>query len=173
LRLEGDANAAAEAQSMIENLFFAGLAASPPWLPPRPVRVGEAWSVAEGFRHPALARIEERRREPGVTLPEPSFRATARLEAVREEGGERVLEVRLDALLEMRGEAESGGAKTHVEFADRVHGTAIVSARTGLPLRVEVVHERHDEERHEGFEGVTEVSGRWEIQVRPVPSEGR
>jgi len=173
LRFEGDANAAAEAQSMIESLFFGGLASSPPWLPPRPVRLGEAWSVAEGFRHPALARIEERRRKEGVELPEATFRATARLEAVREEGAEQVLDVRLDSLLEMRGEARRKGVGTHVEFADRVHGTAVISAKTGLPLSVDVVHERHDEERHEGFEGVTEVRTRWVVTARPTASDRR
>jgi hypothetical protein len=136
----GSASERTECLDLLGGLLFAGFAGSPPWLPPRPVQPGEAWQLEAFTNLRAVDSVLRQARKIGMEVPRPSFSGTARLEAVTEKDGETLLEVSLDALLEVQGAFRKDGVAGHLSFGDRVHGRAVISARTGLPVSFRVTH---------------------------------
>jgi hypothetical protein len=129
-----------EAHTILESLVLAGAGGSPSWLPPRPVRVGEAWQLESFMEPPALENVLRQARRVGMTIPEPVFSGTARLEKVTEGEDGPLLEVTLDSLLEVEGPSELEGQKGYTSIGDRVRGRAVISAKTGLPVTFRCVH---------------------------------
>lgn len=144
LRFDGGGKTAQlEALDLIGALFFAGLAGSPTWVPARPIQPGEAWQV-QGFLRPrALDNVTREARRMGVSAPTPTLTGTLKLERVEETSDGPLLHLRIDALIEIEGKFHKDGRGGRMSVGDRTQGTAVVSARTGLPTRFDVTHTRH------------------------------
>ncbi len=139
-----------QAQDLIVGMLLAGFGGAYPWTPPRDVRVGEAWALEAFIKPRALDNVRSYGRETGLKAPEPSFEGTGRLEKVTVDDGERWLDLRIEALIELSGTVSKGGASAQVSMGDRVTGTASVSATRGVPRRFEVTHIRRSEDRASG-----------------------
>lgn len=172
VRLDGDTDGTTELRSMQEGLYLAGLLGGASWLPPHAVREGEAWSLTEHVRTQALANLKRMQDRPGLDLPEPSFEATCRLEKVDVVNGEQRLLLHLESLLELVGTTTQEDVEGQIAFADRVHGTAIISARTGIPLELDVEHERRHEERVGERSDSMVVRATWRGRFAPQGSSG-
>lgn len=164
LRLEGGTKLEqAEALDLLGTLLFAGLGGSPTWLPPRPVRPGEAWRLESFLRPRGVASAKRQARRLGVSAPTPVFTGSARLEAVQGEGDGALLEVRMEALIAIDGPFAKDGRRGTMSIGDRQRGTAWIRADTGLPVRFEVTHTGRKEVRAGDElvvqEFVTEVEG--------------
>lgn len=123
--LRFEAAAPKGARSFLRGFWPAGLLGATPWLPERSVREGEVWS----------------RDDLGAELPDdvaPGARIRgeggARLESVRAEGDETVLDVRLETLLTIDGERRTIGAVEPIRLGIRDRGRATIRARDGRPL---------------------------------------
>jgi len=132
-------NARTEGWKMLHSEYLAGFGGGRSWLPERPVRVGEAWSAETVMDHAALSRVLQAHSIPGAQLPDLQFEGDVRLERVFEEQGETLLELRIDALVERKGRVSHGRSSGRLAMGHRITGTAIVSKRTGLPIRIDVM----------------------------------
>jgi hypothetical protein len=151
LRLDGGSKTAqVEALDLIGALFFAGFAGSPAWMPARPVQPGEAWQV-EGFLRPrGMDNVIREARRMGVSAPTPTLTGTLKLERVEESPAGPLLHLQIDALIEIEGKFHKDGQGGRMSVGDRTQGTAIVSARTGLPTHFDVTHTRRTDIRSSG-----------------------
>jgi hypothetical protein len=167
----GDRGARIEAHDLLGQLLLAGFGGSPPWTPPRPIRAGEAWRL-ESFVHPrALDNVAGYVKDVGLAAPTPHFEGTARLEAVRPGGepGERLLDLRMDALLSIEGHVAKNGVTGRLSLGDHVEGRATVSALTGVPVSFDLDQVRHTDVRTpEGPSRMT-VTSHVHGDVEPVP----
>ncbi len=138
LKLEGGTKAEqVEVRDVLCALMLAGFAGSPSWMPPRGVRVGEAWQLEAFIQPVAMENIALQAKKVGLQVPKPTFAGTARLEQIREGG---FLEVSIDALLELHGPIRRGGREGSISIGDRVRGRAVISPTTGLPVSFKVIH---------------------------------
>jgi len=178
LRFDGGSKTAQiEALDLIGALFFAGFAGSPGWVPPRPVRPGEAWAV-EGFLRPrGLDNVTREARRMGVSAPTPTLSGTIKLERVEESPTGALLHLRIDALIEIEGKYRKDGRGGRMSVGDKTQGTAVVSARTGLPTRFDIRHTRHTDIRsggeHVEQQLVSTLSGVVKRGDQAEPSDGR
>lgn len=126
--LRFDAKAPPGSREFLRLFWPAGLPGSTPWFPARALRVGDTWAyeeVGNPRMPPELADAEESRlvQDGG-----------GRLEAIEEQGGETLLDVRLAALLTAEGATGRGGVGEAVGVGVRDVGRGTFRARDGLPL---------------------------------------
>jgi len=126
---------------IIGALLLAGYGGGPPWMPPRSVREGESWSLIPFVHLRAMANLRRSAYDLGVSAPEPTFRGTVRLRAVRHEGADVLLDLELDAMIEISGTFRKDGRTGTMSAGNHFQGTATVDARTGVPRRFDVTHE--------------------------------
>jgi len=160
-----------EVLDMVGALLLAGYGGSPPWIPPRPIRVGEAWQLESFVRPRSVDRIILAVKRQGLEAPDPTFSGTARLEAVRQGPDGPELEVVLDALLELSGKIRQDGKSATMSIGDRVRGRAVISAKTGLPLSFQTTHSRRVRVRSAGENAEQEFTS--EVEGRVERLEGR
>jgi hypothetical protein len=168
----GSATEQLQAQDLIIGMLLAGFGGAYPWTPPRDVRVGEAWALEAFIKPRALDNLRAYGRETGLKTPQPSFEGTGRLEKVTVDDGERWLDLRLEALIQLAGSVTKGGETAQVSVGDSVTGTASVSATRGVPRRFEVTHTRRSEDRARG--GGTQLEVRSTVKgtvVRTPPAK--
>lgn len=164
LRLEGGTQAQqVETGNRLAGLYMAGFGSSPGWLPAKAVRVGEAWSV-EGFIRPlGMDNALRQARQVGVEAPKPTLTGTIRVVGVQESPEGRVLELEIDALIEIAGNYRKGRDKGRMAIANHVRGKAFLSVRTGLPISFEGTEEIRTDVREGGAEtqvrAITRISG--------------
>lgn len=151
LRLSGGTKAQqAEVLAMMGGLPLAGFGGSPSWLPDRPVRAGEAWPV-EGFIRPrGMDAAVRQARQVGMAAPEPTLTGTVRVLDVRDGEDGKEVELEIDSLIEIQGEIRQGSERGTMSLGHRVAGTAVVSARTGLPISIDVKETQHNNVRAGG-----------------------
>ncbi len=137
--LEVEQNSRNEGWKVLHSEYLAGFGGSPSWLPDRAVRVGESWPAETVMDHDALRRILKAHAFPGARLPDLTFDGEVRLERVFQEDGETRLELRIDALVERKGRISHGRSSGRIAMGHRIEGTAVISKRTGLPVRIDVV----------------------------------
>ncbi len=137
--LELAQNSQNEGWKVLHSEYLAGFGGSHSWLPERPVRVGEAWPAEQVMDKDALRRLLNAHALPGARLPKLEFDGDVRFERVFEENGETLLELRIDALVERKGRLTHGRSSGRLAMGHRIEGTAVVSQRTGLPMRIDVV----------------------------------
>jgi len=136
---------------LLGSLLLAGYAGAPSWLPPHPVREGEAWPLEPYLDLRAVANLRGRARELGVAVPDPVFRGTARLRRVLEGPGGPQLELELDALIELEGALRGDDGRTgQTSTGDRFRGQATIDARTGVPVSMDVSHTHRQRVRSAG-----------------------
>ena len=153
LHLEGGTQAEQlEARNRLGGLHMAGFAGSPGWLPARAVRVGEAWPV-EGFIRPlGVDNAIQQARQLGLETPKPTLAGTIRVVGVKESPAGRLLELEIDALIEIAGNYRKDGEKGRMSYANQVRCKALVSVRTGLPVSFEGTEEMRMDVRGGGEE---------------------
>ncbi len=165
LRLTGGSKAEQiEVLDLVGSLLLAGYGGAPSWMPPHPVREGEAWPLQPFLNLRAVANMQNRARELGVSAPRPTFQGTARLRRiVRGEDGVK-LELELDALIEFEGQLRSADGRTGaISSGDRFQGLATIDAQTGVPVSMDVSHVHRQRVRSGGDDitigGTTTVRG--------------
>ncbi len=141
LRMSGGTREAQEQMlDIVGSLLLAGYGGAPPWLPPHPVREGESWSLTPFVHLRAVSNIRRRAYDLGVSAPEPVFRGTVRLHSIRREGTEVLLDLELDAMVEISGTFRKDGRTGTMSAGNHFQGTATVDAKTGVPRRFDVTH---------------------------------
>ncbi len=102
-------------------------------VPPRPVRVGEAWELAEVADLAEVGRVVRWAAGlEGDGFPVLSSKGRAWAEGREERGGEACLRVRFRAVLEMSGDVVAPAVPGTVSLGARVEGTAWVALATGI-----------------------------------------
>ncbi len=141
LRLEGSTkHEQEEARDLIGSLLLAGYGGAPSWIPARPIRQGESWPLAPIMQLRAVSNIRRRAYDLGVSAPEPLFKGTVRLLEIRTEGADTLLELQLDAIIEIDGTFRKEGRVGTMSAGNHFRGTATVDARTGVARRFDVTH---------------------------------
>ena len=130
------------AQNMLVSLLLGGFAGSYSWVPPRAVRVGEAWPLEAFIKPRAVDEVKRYARETGLATPQPTFTGTGTLHGIVEEDGERWLDVEIEALIEVSGTVSKGTERGRVSLGDRFRGRAMISASRGIPKSFDVTHTR-------------------------------
>jgi hypothetical protein len=139
-----------EALDRIGGLHMAGFAGSPAWLPDGPVREGEAWAVERFLNPRGLDNARRQAQQTGLATPEPVFSGTVRVVKIREGAQGPLIDVEIDALIELSGPFEKGNESGHMSYANQVRGTATVSAATGLPETFDCTEEVRTDIRQGG-----------------------
>jgi hypothetical protein len=143
-----------EVLDLVGSILWAGYGGAPSWLPARPLRVGEAWPLRHLANLRARQNLRGRARELGMSNPEPSFEGTARLRRITEGPDGPLLEVELDALIELEGTLRNeDGSPRAFSSGDRFQGLATINAKTGVPTSFDVSH-IHRENQTSGKEKV-------------------
>lgn len=110
------------------------------WLPPRPVRIGDVWTMAECANVPnvtaVIKEVAEAKRAGGY--PEPALRAEVAAEALERKDDEDCLRLRLVLYFTMEGEAKAPAVPGWISTAAFVNGHVWVSTATGLPWASEL-----------------------------------
>lgn len=163
--LRFDGSAPAEARSFLSGFWVVGLLGAMPWFPPGPLREGQAWSrerlgtmgvpTTLGTRHRIAPRVS----------------GGGRLEAVRVEGGETVLDIHLDGLVEASGAGRTAGGSEAVDFGMRNRGMATFRARDGLPLHWQMEERVRLSRVVNGVESLLDVTLEVRGHTRPLPHE--
>lgn len=127
-----------QTQDLLVSLILAGFGGAYPWMPERPVRVGERWPLEAFVRPRTLDNLRRYARETGLDTPEPTFSGTGILHGIVEEDGERWFDVEIEALVELAGTASKGTQRGRIALGDKVTGRALISVTRGVPKRFEV-----------------------------------
>ena len=151
-----------EARDRLGGLTLAGFGGSPMWLPEGPVRVGQAWPVERFLDPRGVANARRQAQQTGLKAPEPTFSGTVRVVKATDGPEGKLLEVAIDALIEVAGPFEKGPERGHMSYANQVRGTAIIDARTGLPTSFECTEEVRTDVR----QGAAQVQQRAVATVR-------
>jgi len=167
LRLDGGTQTQrAEITAMIGGLPLAGFGASPSWLPDRPVRAGEVWPV-EGFIRPrGMDQAIQQARQIGLEAPRPTLDGTIRVVAIHDTPEGQQVELEIDARIEIEGEIRQGRERGQMSFAHRVEGTAFVSAKTGLPVRLSAKETQRNNVRSGGRQVERRLTNEYEGTIR-------
>jgi len=133
--LRFDARAPEGTRDFLRFFWPAGLPGSTPWFPARSLRVGETWAheeVGSPELPPELVDAEQARL---------LLEGGGRLEGVDGAADERVLDVRLAALLTAEGATARSGVPEAVGLGVRDVGRGRFRARDGLPLQWSLVED--------------------------------
>ena len=172
LKLQGGtADQQHQVQDTLVSLLLAGFGGSYPWMPDRPVRVGETWAL-EAFTKPrTLDNLRRYARETGLSTPEPTYAGTGVLRGIVEEDGERWFDVEIEALVEQTGVANKGTERGRIALGDKVTGRALISVERGVPKHFEVSQHQTTKGSDGASQGVLDVRGTFRgtvVHTRPA-----
>lgn len=167
--LEVEGPLAREARRVLASLQVAGFGGGPLWIPDRPIRAGESWSVKELTEPEAFRALLQTAAQKGVEFPTPTLQGRVTVERItREDAGVRV-ELALDALIEMKGPVRAPGNSGSMALGERIQGTAVIDAATGIPLEIDVTRRRQNTVKNADGQVSGQETSRLRIHGRITP----
>ncbi len=161
---------AASLAALLQSPCLAGLGASQPWHPARPLRIGESWPLKGVVAAPSLDALRTRLATLGGQIHDDTFQGRARLERVEPIDGDTLLHLRLEALQDIGGSFTRDGHS--IPFSIGVHygATAAVRLSDGTAQAVDATITTKQVEQHPQRVAATVRS---EIRVRSTPRAKR
>lgn len=169
-------------RTMLERLLAGFSDPSACGVPPRPVRAGETWDLAEVADVAAVGRVVRWAAGlEGDGFPALSAKGRAWAEAREERGGEEALRTRFRLVVEISGAVVAPAVPGTVTLAAKVEGTAWVALATGIVVEedldaaLESVHAAKDGRKFERkvTHHVHRTTKRVAAGPRPDPPDGR